>query len=82
MSGRLQTLKDLLATQQQDPTKALLHAIKGSTKQIGAVKMARVAEKMEKMALTSDFIRLNENLVALEREFGLLREVMNLHVAS
>jgi len=82
MAGRLKTLKELLAEQQPDPTKALLHAIKGSTKQIGAVKMAKVAEKMEKMALSSDFIRLNENLLALEKEFALLSEVMNLHLAS
>jgi len=82
MAGRLKTLKDLLTEQQPDPTKALLHAIKGSTKQIGAVKMAKVAEKMEKMALSSDFIRLNESLMALEKEFELLSEVMNLHVAS
>ncbi len=82
MTGRLKTLKELLHEQQQDPTKALLHAIKGSTKQIGAVKMARVAEKMEKMAMTSDFIHLNENLITLEKEFAVLSEVMNLHVAS
>ncbi len=82
MTGRLQTLKDLLQEQQPDPTKALLHAIKGSTKQIGAVKMARIAEKMEKLALTSDFIHLGENLTMLEKEFALLSEVMNLHVAS
>jgi CheY-like chemotaxis protein/HPt (histidine-containing phosphotransfer) domain-containing protein len=82
MDGRLKTLKNLLTEQQTDPTKALLHAIKGSTRQIGAVKMATVAEKMEKMAITSDFIRLGENLNTLEKEFSLLREVMSLHVAS
>jgi CheY-like chemotaxis protein len=76
MSERLLILQKQFSTNNEIEVKKLLHSIKGSSRQIGAFKLALLAEQYEKEAKSGNITNGDSKLTALEQTFAEAREAI------
>ena len=82
MEIRMQTLSRELTSNNAVEVTKLLHSIEGSSRQIGALKLATLAEYLEKAAKTADVSDGASKLLALDLHFRNARKAMASFVAS
>lgn len=72
----IQTLNDALDQEDREALRKEAHRIRGGAANLTAMAMARVAEKLEKMAPGASVDELAEQVTCLEQEFDRLGQVM------
>lgn len=75
-SDRIVTFKKLIVDQDTDLLRRTAHSFKGSCSNLGAVRLASLCSVVERKALDNDFENLPADLVEIEEEFVLVKQMM------
>ncbi len=72
----IRELQGMAGSVQQDDFVIRIHSLKGSCRNIGALQMGDLCERMEKHARAGNFSKIKQDLEKLNSEFDLVRSAL------
>jgi len=80
MDRRLESLREAVDERVERKLLGVIHSVKGACSNFGALRMASLAEAIERRAKRGDLLELDLDVTELSREFQVVRRVLDLEV--
>lgn len=75
-NDRIQALRDVISGTDPDPIRRAAHSFKGSSSNVGAIRLMALCSSLEKKAVSNKLEQLEQDLEAIEQEFAQVQELL------
>lgn len=75
-NDRILILREVVSGTEADPIRRAAHSFKGSSSNVGALRLMTLCLSLEKKAMANNFERLEQDLVEIEQEFAQVQELL------
>lgn len=75
-NDRIVKLREVVGGTEADPIRRAAHSFKGSSSNIGALRLTALCYSLEKKAMTNNLEQLDQDLLDIEQEFAQVQELL------
>lgn len=75
-NDRILALRDAISDTDPDPIRRAAHSFKGSSSNVGAIRLMALCSSLEKKAVSNKLEQLEQDLEAIEQEFAQVQELL------